>query len=121
MRTATFALFAGIIYLSAGLVGLVPEALWPPPADAPAPTRLMALYGTLLGLFAVNAAHSGMHILIGIWGVIAWQADHIGRRVRSPRVYARALALLYGLLAVLGLIPATNTLFGFVPLSLIHI
>ena len=38
MRTATFALFAGIIYLSAGLVGLVPEALWPPPADAPAPT-----------------------------------------------------------------------------------
>ena len=86
MRTATFALFAGIIYLSAGLVGLVPEALWPPPADAPAPTRLMALYGTLLGLFAVNAAHSGVHILIGIWGVVAWQADHIGRRVRSPRV-----------------------------------
>ena len=116
MRTATFALFAGIIYLSAGLLGLVPEALRPPPADAPAPTRLMALYGSLLGLFAVNAAHSVVHILIGIWGVVAWQADHIGRRVRSPRVYARALAVLYGLLAVLGLIPATNTLFGFVPL-----
>ena len=27
MRTATFALFAGIVYLSAGVLGLVPEAL----------------------------------------------------------------------------------------------
>ena len=75
MRTATFALFAGIVYLSAGLLGLVPEALRPPPADAPAPIRLMALYGSLLGLFAVNAAHSVVHILIGIWGIVAWQAD----------------------------------------------
>ena len=56
MRTATFALFAGIVYLSAGLLGLVPEALMPPPADAPAPTRLTALYGYLLGLFPVNVA-----------------------------------------------------------------
>ena len=36
--------------------------------------------------------------------------------MRSPRVYARALAVFYGLLAVLGLIPAMNTLFGLVPI-----
>ena len=29
MRTAAFALFAGIIYLSVGVLGLVPEALGP--------------------------------------------------------------------------------------------
>jgi uncharacterized protein DUF4383 len=115
MRTATFALFIGIAYLSAGLLGLVPAALMPPPVDAP-PTRFNALYGYLLGLFPVNVLHSVVHIAIGIWGLVAWQADHIGRRVRSPRMFARALAIIYGALAVLGLIPAANTLFGLLPI-----
>lgn len=115
MRTATFALFAGIIYLSVGLIGMVPEALTPAPADAP-PPRVSALYGYLLGLFPVNVLHSVVHLAIGIWGVISWRADHIGRRVRSPRMFARGVAILYGVLTVLGLIPATNTLFGLVPL-----
>ena len=115
MRTATFALFAGIVYLSVGVLGLVPEALDPAPANAP-PVRVTSQYGYLFGLFPVNVLHSVVHILIGVWGLVAWQADHIGRRVRSPRMYARALAILYGVLAVLGLIPGANTLFGLLPL-----
>lgn len=115
MRTATFALFAGIAYLSAGVLGLVPEALTPPPADAPV-THMTALYGYLLGLFPVNALHSAVHVAIGIWGLVAWQADHIGHRVRSPRVYARALAVFYGVLALCGLFPGLNTLFGVLPI-----
>jgi hypothetical protein len=115
MRTATFALFAGIAYLSAGLLGLVPEALMPAPADAPS-TRVTALYGYLLGLFPVNALHSAVHVAIGIWGLVAWQADHIGHRVRSPRLFARTIALLYGALALLGLFPGLNTLFGVLPI-----
>jgi hypothetical protein len=115
MRTATFALFAGIAYLSAGVLGLVPEALMPAPADAPS-TRVTALYGYLLGVFPVNALHSAVHVAIGIWGLVAWQADHIGRRVRSPRVFARAVALFYGALALLGLFPGLNTLFGVLPI-----
>lgn len=103
MRTATFALFLGIAYISAGVLGMVPEALMPPE-------------GHLLGLFPVNTAHNVIHLLIGVWGVAAWQADHMGHRVRSPRLYARAVAIFYGLLAVLGVIPATNTLFGLVPI-----
>ena len=85
MRTATFALFAGIAYLSAGILGLVPEALMPAPPDAAA-TRVTALYGYLFGLFPVNVLHSAAHAAIGIWGLVAWQADHIGHRVRSPRL-----------------------------------
>lgn len=115
MRTATFALFFGILYLSGGVLGLIPEALRPPPADAP-PMRVGALYGYLLGLFAVNVLLSAIHIATGVWGVVAWQADHIGRRVRSPRIYARALAFVYGALAVLGIVPGMNTLFGTLPL-----
>jgi hypothetical protein len=115
MRTATFALFAGIAYLSAGLLGLVPETLTPPPADAP-PTRIAALHGYLFGLFPVNVLHSVVHLAIGVWGLAAWQADHIGHRVRSPRLFARAVAILYGALAVFGLFPGLNTLFGLVPI-----
>lgn len=103
MRTATFALFLGIVYISAGVLGMVPEARLPPE-------------GHLLGLFPVNTAHNIIHLAIGVWGVAAWQADHIGHRVRSPRLYARTVAIFYGLLALLGVIPATNTLFGLVPI-----
>ena len=34
----------------------------------------------------------------------------------SPRTYGKIVAIFYGLLVVLGLIPATNTLFGLVPI-----
>src|SRR5919106_1038219 len=53
MSTATFALIFGIAYLGAGLLGLIPATLMPPPADAP-PTTFTVLYGYLLGLFPVN-------------------------------------------------------------------
>jgi len=109
MRIATFALFLGLAYISAGVLGLVPAALQPAPADAP-PTRYTALYGYLLGLFPVNALHTIVHLGIGIWGVMGW------RRIASPKFFARATAIFYGLLAVLGLIPGVNTLFGLLPI-----
>jgi uncharacterized protein DUF4383 len=109
MRIATFALFLGLAYISAGVLGLVPAALYPAPGDAP-PTRYNVLYGYLLGLFPVNALHSIVHLAIGVWGVLA------SRRVLSPKLFARALAILYGVLALLGLIPGVNTLFGLLPL-----
>jgi hypothetical protein len=109
MKTSTFALIFGIAYFGAGLLGLVPAALMPPPADAP-PTHFTMLYGYLLGLFPVNVLHSAVHLAIGVWGLAAW------RGTAEPRVYARALAMLYGGLAVLGLMPGMNTLFGLLPL-----
>jgi hypothetical protein len=115
MRTATFALFIGLAYLSVGLLGLVPDALLPPPADAP-PTTFTMMYGYLLGLFPVNILHSAVHLAIGALGVAAWQADHVWHRMTSPKMFARALAILYGVLAVMGLIPGVNTLFGMLPL-----
>ena len=110
MRTSTFALIFGIAYLGAGVLGLIPAALLPPPADAP-PTNLAVLYGYLLGLFPVNILHSAVHMAIGIWGLAAWRGG-----VTSAKVYGRSLAILYGVLAVMGLIPGMNTLFGLLPL-----
>jgi hypothetical protein len=114
MRTATFALFVGIAFLSAGLLGLMPAALTPPPAEAP-PVRLTLLYGYLLGLFPVNVVHSAIHLAIGAWGIYAWRAEHFGGAMASPKLFARALAILYAALAVIGVVPGMGTLFGLVP------
>ena len=109
MRTSTFALVFGIAYLAAGVLGLVPAALQPPPAGAPA-TSFGVLYGYLLGLFPVNVLHSAVHLAIGLWGIAAWSG------ALSALGYARSLALLYGVLAVMGLVPGLNTVFGLLPL-----
>ena len=109
MNTATFALIFGIAYVAVGLLGLIPAALLPPPPDAP-PTQFTLLYGYLLGLFPVNVLHSAVHLAIGAWGIAAW------RGMAEPHVYARSLALFYGLLALMGLIPGMNTLFGLLPM-----
>ena len=109
MKTATFALVFGIAYFAVGLLGLIPAALRPPPPDAPA-THFTLLYGYLLGIFPVNVLHSAIHLAIGAWGLAAW------RGMAEPHVYARSLALLYGALAVMGLIPGMSTLFGVLPM-----
>ena len=110
MRTATFALIIGIAFLAAGVLGLIPAALEPPPPDAP-PTRFAVLYGYLIGLFPVNILHTAVHLAIGVWGLAAW------RGATDPKLYARSLAILYGVLAVMGLIPGLNTVFGLIPLD----
>ena len=109
MSTTTFALLFGVAFVGAGLLGLVPAALLPPPADAP-PTTLAVLYGYLLGLFPVNILHSAVHLAIGFWGLAAW------RGMASPPVFARSLAIFYGVLAVMGLLPGMKTLFGVLPI-----
>ena len=88
MRTATFALFAGFAYLSAGLLGLVPAALEPAPPDMP-PVRFSTLHGYLLGLFPVNVVHSAVHLAIGAAGVYAWRSDHTATHGHAQDLRAR--------------------------------
>lgn len=109
MSVRTFALIIGIAYLGAALLGFVPAALTPPEADDPA-VRVHALHGHLLGLFPVNIVHNLVHLAIGAWGLIA------SRNTVHARRFSRTLAVLYGALAVFGLIPGLQTLFGLVPL-----
>jgi hypothetical protein len=109
IKTSTFALIFGIAYLAAGLLGLIPAMLTPPPADAP-PTNFTMMYGYLLGLFPVNLLHTLVHLVIGAWGISAWS----GRS--SPVGFARSLAVLYGVLAVMGMLPMLNTTFGMIPI-----
>lgn len=109
MSTRTFALIFGIVYLAAGLMGFIPALLRPPAPDVP-PTTFTLLYGNLLGLFPVNILHSVVHVAIGAWGLAA------ARDLANAKVYGRSLAILYGVLALMGLIPGMNTLFGMLPM-----
>jgi hypothetical protein len=58
----------------------------------------------------VNVLHDAVHILFGVWGLFA--ASGLAGAV----LYARGVAVIYALLTVLGLIPATKTAFGLVPI-----
>lgn len=109
MNSTRFALIAGIAYLLFGLVALVPVTLAPPPPDAPA-TAFALLYGYFLGIFPVNALHSALHVVVGVAGLAA-----ASREARAVR-YARALTVLFGALALIGLLPSGHTLFGLMPI-----
>lgn len=104
----TFALIFGILYVIGGISGFIP-GLNPHHADMP-PIAVDSFYGRALGLFPVNILHNFVHLAIGIWGILA------SRSVSGARFFGKGLAIFYGLLAILGLIPATNTMFGLVPI-----
>jgi hypothetical protein len=109
MTPTRVALIFGLVYFAAGLYGLIPGALGPPPPDAP-PLAYTKLHGVVLGLFTVNLLHTLVHLTIGAWGLLAASA-----RPRAV-LYLRVLAVFYGVLAVMGLIPALNTTFGYIPI-----
>ena len=109
MKTSTFALVFGIVFLVMGLMGLIPLFLVPPPIDAP-PISFTLLYGYLLGLFPVNLLHSVLNIVVGAWGLSAWS----GRS--SETSFARGVAIIFGALTVMGMLPLLKTTLGMIPL-----
>ncbi|HVL77275.1 MAG TPA: DUF4383 domain-containing protein [Noviherbaspirillum sp.] len=109
MNVMRFAFVIGLIYLIVGIAGFVPPLLQSPAPKDPG-LAVEALHGRLLGLFPVNVLHTLVHLAIGAWGLFA------ARTAGAAIFYARALAVIYGLLAVMGLIPGLHTMFGLVPL-----
>lgn len=108
-----FALIFGAIYLLVGILGFIPGLSWNHDAlHAAHPVSVDMSHGLLLGLFPVNAMHNIVHMLIGIWGLLA------SKSITGSRTYAQGLAIIYGLLTILGAIPneATKTLFGLAPI-----
>jgi hypothetical protein len=107
VRIQTFARIYGIVFLIVGVGGFIPGITRP--HDHPA-LMVEAGSGMELGLFPVNILHNAVHILFGAWGLFA------ARNVDAARRYAQVVAVAYALLTVMGLIPATNTTFGLVPI-----
>ena len=91
-----FARVIGIVFVAVGLLGFVPA---------------LVTDGKLLTLFPVNAVHNAVHIVLGIWGVMS------AKTAANAVLYSKSIAAIYALLAICGLIPATNTLFGLAPIG----
>jgi hypothetical protein len=54
--------------------------------------------------------HSAVHVLFGLMGIF------MSRAWDTARLYARIVAVAYALLAVMGLVPALDTVFGLIPI-----
>jgi hypothetical protein len=108
MSTRTFALIFGIVFLAVGALGFIPGMTHP--AMGTHNVTMTNGYGDLLGMFPVNVLHNGVHILFGLWGLLA------SRSAAGAVTYARGVAIIYILLAVLGLISTTETTFGYIPI-----
>src|SRR5215471_14009164 len=109
MGTRSFASLTGLVYLVIGIFGFLPGRTHAPPAGAP-DLAFETNYSYLFGLFPVNLLHNVFHIAIGLWGFLASSS------FAASRVFARAVAVLYGVLTLMGLFPGLNTAFGLFPL-----
>ena len=107
MNTTAMAMVFGVVFLLAGVSGFFAA---PPPPNAP-PLAIEHGHGLALGLFPINTLHNVVHLLFGALGIAAASGVLL-----SVRGYFQMVAIAYALLTVLGLIPATQTTFGLVPI-----
>lgn len=111
MNAPTLARILGLLFLIAGIAGLLPWTAPAAPMDAPVLT-LDAFYRFIGGVFPVNGAQDVLYLLFGICGLIA------AIRFGSAVVYCRVVTFVFLVLAVLGALPvfAFYTLFGAAPI-----
>ena len=104
-----YALLIGVSFTLAGIGGFVPIVTQPPSPDAPQLVINMS-YGYLLGLFPINVLHNLFHLGTGICGLLAY------REIISAKDFMKGFGIILAVLAVVGLTPVLNTVFGFFPL-----
>lgn len=109
MNVRRFALIYGIVFLIVGAAGFLPGLTV---AHSHPDVRVTNGLSLEFGLFPVNVLHNLVHLLFGVWGLVA------SRSLGGARVYAKAVAIVYALLTIMGLIPAANlhSTFGLIPL-----
>ena len=107
MNTATMAMIFGVVFALVGVLGFFPS---PPPPGAP-PLSVEHGHGMALGLFPINTLHNLVHLLFGVLGIAASRGV-----LMSARGYFQLVAAAYALLVILGLLPATQTTFGLIPI-----
>lgn len=95
------ALIFGIVFILVGILGFVTPGGMSMEAD-PAP-------GHILGLFGINLLHNVVHLLIGVWGIVA------SRTWGGAKSFMQIGGVLYIVLAVLGFV--TPTTFGLIPIG----
>ncbi|MBM0740276.1 DUF4383 domain-containing protein [Phormidium sp. CLA17] len=105
-----FCLIAGSFFLLLGIAGLIPGLVESADVASKTSEAYGMAYGYIAGVIPTNGNHAFIRIVVGLLGIVA------SISLDSSRIYSRLVAVSYGLFAVLGLIPYTNTLFGTVPI-----
>lgn len=96
LQRLTFAY--AVMFLVVAVVGFVIHGTHSEPAT------------NLFGLFPVNGLHNGVHLLIGVAGIIAAMLG-----ARACRAYARIVGVVYSAVGVLGFF--SPTAFGLMPIG----
>ena len=111
MTARTFAALGGGAYIVLGVLGFVP-AVWERPRGG-GTLEINVFYADILGIFTTNIILSMVHLVIGLWGVMAANNRY------SAVVFARAGAIVFLLLGIAGAIPVSEirTVYGTVPLG----
>jgi len=93
------ALIFGVVFVLVAVLGFI----------MPGGTSMDATGGMLLGMFPVNLLHNVVHLLFGVWGVLA------SRTWPAANTYCRIGGIIYLVLTVLGFVAPTT--FGFIPIG----
>ncbi len=109
MNAPLIARVLGLLFIAVAAAGLLPWIAPVAPFDAQVVTLDMQ-YRMLFGIFPLNLAHDLVHLVFGVWGVVA------SLRFNAAVLYLRSVAWIYLVLVILGAIPIMNTLFGVVPI-----
>ena len=95
------ALIFGIVFVLVALLGMISPGGMQMGAD-PAP-------GMILGMFGVNLLHNIVHLLVGVWGLVA------SRTWAGSKMFLSIGGIVYIVLAICGFfIPTT---FGLIPIG----
>ena len=114
MHPKQFALIGGILMLLFGIAAFVPS-FSTTPADAGLPLlNLETSYGLFLGFFPMNVINKLALIVFGLSGI--YSANKVTTNLPASINFSRSVFWIMGAAAILGMIPATNTLFGYWPL-----
>ncbi len=110
MNARKFALYGGIVFLTIGFLSFIPglEGTY----DNLIRLDMNVSYARFLGVFPMNLYNKGALMTFGIIGIMVAREEKLIHSIH----FARAVFLAMVPLAILGMIPATETLFGQWPL-----
>jgi Domain of unknown function (DUF4383) len=107
-----FAMVGGIVLLALGLISLIPQMVGP--IEGLPVLNVDNSYGLFANLFAWNIVNKVLLIVLGATGI--YSASERFTNLPASIHWSRWVFAITAVGAILGLIPATNTLFGYMPL-----
>lgn len=112
MNPRRFALIGGIVLMAVGILSLIPNLVGS--AETLPALYVQNSYGLFLNYLPMNVLNKALLIVVGAFGIVAanLKFNSLPRSILWSRVVMVAMAIV----TVLGLIPQTNTLFGYAPL-----